>query len=291
LGQARPDAESRMMSAKKAEHDKESPSPNRWLITYTDLCILLMTFFVLLISMSRVDQKRERKAMNSLVGAFGLLPGGRSPTGTAKTSSLGEPGSPMQKKESLDLKLLRDLCSDSNLEADVYAFKNNEKIVIRINQKELFRPGAQELNPAILPFLTRLTRYIAYKQDSLEIRGHTDTYEDMNAANWSQHSWDVSANRAMAVYNFFQGQGIPAARMSAHGFSYYQPLLDSVEYPQLRHKNQRVEIVLGPNEGLPSALTEEKPTLSPYFNYKNFFFKLYPMPAKATGLPGAVNGS
>jgi len=197
----------------------------------------------------------------------------------------------MQKKESIDLKLLKDLSRDNNLEADVYAFQNNEKIVIRINQKELFRPGTQELNSAILPYLSKLTRYIAYKQDAVEVRGHTDTYEDMNAANWSQRSWDVSASRAMAVYNFFQSQGIPAARMSAHGFSYYQPLLDSVEYPQLRHKNQRVEIVLGSNEGLPSALTEEKPAPSPYFNYKNFFFKLYPMPAKATGLPGAVSGN
>ena len=58
--------------------------PNAWMSTYTDLMILLLTFFVLLLSLSSIDKKRKRVALNSLVGAFGFKPGGQSILGKPK---------------------------------------------------------------------------------------------------------------------------------------------------------------------------------------------------------------
>src|SRR5210317_980170 len=45
-----------------------------WLITYSDLITLLLTFFILLMSMADLDPVRFTEASNSLKGAFGIRP-------------------------------------------------------------------------------------------------------------------------------------------------------------------------------------------------------------------------
>ena len=45
--------------AKKAQ-EEEPQNTNAWITTYTDLMTLLLTFFVLLISISTIDANRKR---------------------------------------------------------------------------------------------------------------------------------------------------------------------------------------------------------------------------------------
>ncbi len=276
------------MASRKDQED--TPSVNRWMITYTDLCILMLTFFVLLISMSAVDQKRERLALNSLVGSFGLKPGGRTPIGYEKGKDPGQAAARLLSPPAVDMGTLTQMRAVAGLDSEVDLFKDSDKTVIRLTHRELFRAGTFDLNPSVIPYLTALAAHLAQSEEEIEICGHTDTYEDMSSGDWSQHSWEISVNRARGVYDFLRNHGIDAKRISAHGFSYYQPLVDGIEFPQFRFKNMRVEILLGKNENRPAALAERQPTPSHFFNYKNFFFRLYPVPGK-TVVPRSTSGA
>jgi chemotaxis protein MotB len=267
------------MPAKR--YEEEPQNVNRWMITYTDLCILMLSFFVLLISMSMVDQKRERAALNSLVGSFGIQPGGRSPIGVDKGKDPGDASPPIQKVPAVDLQVLTQLRANAGLDSDIQLFREDEKITIRINDRDLFRSGTLDLNPRIIPYLTALSGHLAQTGEDIEIQGHTDTYEIMDGSDGSQRSWGISVKRARCVYDFFRTRGIAAERMSAHGFSHYQPLVDGLEFPQFRFKNMRVEILLGKNVNRPASFAEQRPTPGHFFNYKNFFFRLYPLPDRA----------
>ena len=274
------------------KHEEEPQNVNRWMITYTDLCILLLSFFVLLISMSMVDQKRERAVLNSLVGSFGIQPSGRSPLGVEKSKDPGSAALPVQKGPAVDLETLTQIRAGTGLDSEIQLFKENDKITIRINHRELFRSGTFDLNPRIISYLTALSEHLAQSGEEVEIRGHTDTHEGMDAGDGSQRSWEISVKRAHGVYDFFRTHGLATKRMSAHGFSYYQPLVDGLEFPQFRFKNMRVEILLGKNENRPASLAEQRPTPSHFFNYKNFFFRLYPVPDKAANSESSLgNGS
>ena len=141
----------------------------------------------------------------------------------------------------------------------------------------------KKLNPNIIAYLTALSGHLAQTSEEIEIRGHSDTREGMDANDGSQRSWEISVKRAHSVYDFFSAHGIATERMSAHGYSYYRPLVDGLEFPQFRFKNMRVEILLGKNENRPASLEQQGPTPSHFFNYKNFFFRLFPVPDKSAG--------
>jgi chemotaxis protein MotB len=261
---------------RRRKQEPELSNPNRWIITYADLCTLLMTFFVLLVSMSSLDSHREKKALESLAGSLGALAGGRSTTGKPVEKQLPET-TILPSGQALDLKMLREMSVNHNLEPEGVR-KEKDRIVISIGQKLLFKSGSTELLPDISNYLVALAKHLSQSDKEIELRGHTDPYEGLNKPQWPEHSWELSAKRAQAVLEFLRERGIDVKRMSAHGFSYYRPLIDSREYPQLSEKNQRVEIVVGPNTSLPREGLRERRGGHPYFNYKNFFFRLYPMP-------------
>ena len=58
------------MEMKKA-HAEEHENDERWLITYADLITLLMVFFVVMYSMSRVDANKFKQLASGLSQEFG----------------------------------------------------------------------------------------------------------------------------------------------------------------------------------------------------------------------------
>jgi len=61
-------------------------------------------------------------------------------------------------------------------------------------------------------------------------------------------NWELSAGRAIAVVRFLQEQaGLEPERLSACGYSYYQPV-PSNDTEEGRHENRRIEIILIPSE-------------------------------------------
>ena len=264
------------MARKKKRNSGGGGGGEGWLTTYTDLCTLLMTFFVLLISMSVIDENRKREALNSLVGAFGLLPAGRSPIGAGKGTDVREGSAPLEATSPLNFDLLKEVTLKNNLAPDIEVTKEGDKFLLRINQRVLFEPGTVILHPELQAYLAALAAKLKDSKYDIEIRGHIDPYEDLDGRFDSHHGWALSAQRAQAVARFLLGQGLSAERISAHGFGSHWPVVDGLKLAHLRYKNSRVEIVLGRNELLPTTLVRQKPRPIPYYRYRNFWFRLFP---------------
>jgi chemotaxis protein MotB len=60
------------LARKKKKKDAKSGAPS-WMVTYSDMVTLLLTFFVLMISMSQVDKVKFFQAVGSLRGALGVI--------------------------------------------------------------------------------------------------------------------------------------------------------------------------------------------------------------------------
>ncbi|NLI81094.1 MAG: OmpA family protein [Deltaproteobacteria bacterium] len=248
---------------------------NGWVVTYTDLCTLLLTFFVLLVSMSTIDSRRERKVLDSLTGSFGPMPGGRSFAGSPRGTEAVERKPRSASGKSLNLQMFRDLNVKNHLEQEAVR-SDKDRTILEISEKVLFQPGSTELNGEITTYLSEVAAHLKDGDDPIEIRGHTDLFEGIRDSGWSDQSWQLSLKRAQAVFAFFQAQGIDPKRMSCHGYSYYRPAVNSREFPLLSERNQRVEIVLGAGRILAASSLRTGRNSSRVMNYKNFFFRLFP---------------
>ncbi len=261
---------------KRRKKSEELKPGSSWLTTFADLCTLLLTFFVLLLSMSIVDEERQRKVLDSLVGAFGFLSGGRSALGVEEGTDPRQFTSPMIPSKRADVEMLREMTMQNNLDEDVKILEEDDRIVIRLNSKLLFEAGSHDLRPSIASFLISLADHLKAGTYDIEIQGHTDLREVLHAERLERFSWVLSTSRAQSVFDFFAQQGIDVHRMASHGYSHLRPLIDGLEYIDHFEENRRVDIVLGEGAAVPAHLEREGARPRSLFSYKNFLFQLIP---------------
>ena len=59
--------------AKKVKQEDAAAGAPMWMVTYGDMMTLLLTFFVLILSFSSIQEAGFKQAMGSLQGALGIL--------------------------------------------------------------------------------------------------------------------------------------------------------------------------------------------------------------------------
>ena len=256
--------------AKKVE--EEPQNTNSWITTYTDLMTLLLTFFVLLISISVMDSRKQRIALDSLVGAFGFKPGGHSVIGKEKGANITVGASPVTKEE-IDFERLRNIAFKNNLQADVKVQMEGEKIIIGLSHRVLFDKGSSKLTDRGRKFLMELAPLLRDSPGIVELRGYVDSSEVLFSEDRMRDAMLLSANRASSVYGFLKTKGkVPKKKLVAHGFGIQDIKQGVVKAPGTF--NRQVEIILDYRASLPyrvkKGLRKEKLLL----DFKGFLFKL-----------------
>jgi chemotaxis protein MotB len=256
------------MANKKKE--ESNTNTNAWMTTYTDLMTLLLTFFVLLLSLSIIDQERKLKAINSLVGAFGFKPGALSIMGEPKGLNITLGSAPM-KKEEISFEQLRNIALKNGLESDLTVIKEQERIVINIDEKVLFDAGSTEIKPKNRAFLTDLSGVLREDGSRIEMRGYAANSEIVFDQDPFKRSMVLSSKRAFAVYQFLAFQEkIPMERMVAHGFGVPNTRAGSLK--DMSRNRRQVQIILDYRDRVPYRLKSRKEKGS-FLDFKGFFFR------------------
>jgi chemotaxis protein MotB len=125
--------------AKQKEPERPDwESSNGGLMLWTSLNIILLAFFILLSSMAVIDEKREIAAMDSLLGAFGLLPGGQTPSGLEK-GLLSPPPGPLSEIEN-DVQLIKEIMVSRIMSEKVHFLRGRTRRIISLESALLFPP-------------------------------------------------------------------------------------------------------------------------------------------------------
>jgi len=230
------------MSAKRRKKASKSsgPSAPAWMVTYSDMVTLLLTFFVLMLSMAEMDQVKFQRAAISLKGAFGIMDS-HPQRETKSDVVLPEMGAiPYELLQRVYDQMILDL-QKLEIDEDIELVKDRGAIVLRIVEKILFAPGSDRLKPGAPPVLRKVAELVAPLPFEVRIEGHTDNtpYSASDITNW-----DLSVQRAISVLKFFATNELLALdRLSAVGYGDRRPLKpnDSVKNRAL---NRRVEFVL-----------------------------------------------
>jgi chemotaxis protein MotB len=221
-----------------------------WIVTFSDLVTLLLTFFVLLLSMANMDQAKFQQASDSLAGAFGVM-------GSSDKTEITTPAvvtfSPVNDDFTSQVyRRLRTKLRELKLNKKIKLVKDRGAVVLRIDEAVLFKSGQRYLQPEAGPILKKVAEMIRPLPLNLKIEGHTDNQGD------EMNNWDLSVNRAVIVLRFLAtNQLVPLSRMSATGYGSQKPLFPNTSERE-RALNRRVEFVLesqgDPNQELPYLL-------------------------------------
>ncbi len=224
---------------------KRSPitqrKPDGWIMTYADMMSLLLTFFILIVSFSTLQQSKFKKAAQSLQEAFGILEHPES------AIEFKNPVYPDIRKENVDdevyyeMREIEQVILENGLDQEVQVQVQDNGVLFRIQSPFLFASGQADLKDESRPILQELTVLFRKFPYQVRIEGHTDSLPIRSTRYPS--NWELSAARAVTVARYFQGLNLPPERIAATGFGEYHPIADNATAGG-REKNRRVEIFL-----------------------------------------------
>ncbi len=211
-----------------------------WVMTYGDMMSLLLTFFVLIVSFSSMQETKFKQAAASLADAFGVM------TSAESVIEFNEPiipnHSPQEDAEILyEVRSVEKMILEAGLQDKVEVQVTDESVLFRINAPFMFRTGGAELKDESKKILDKLARFFTKFPYQVQVQGHTDSIP-INSTKFPSN-WDLSAARAVTVARYFQSLGIPPVQLEATGYGEYRPLADNATVKG-RNKNRRVEIFL-----------------------------------------------
>lgn len=232
--------------AKKKKGGGVSVDPMGWLITFSDLITLLLTFFVLLLSMSSMDRQVVIEAATFFQGDMGVVSqktAGRIPTRLEFVVKLLERPWELRDNE----QRIRDLLFPddvlpreiprSTLEENLRLLERPEGLAILLTDELLFPLGGFELTDPARRLLEILAPLILYVPNIVNVSGHTDSLPGRTMDNDT-----LSALRAMAVLEVLLASGVPDPKLSVSAYAERMPVGDN-RTPEGRALNRRVEIL------------------------------------------------
>ena len=122
------------------------------------------------------------------------------------------------------------------------------KLKITFIDKILFNSGSAQINQAGQQSLLSLAGVLNQEPDQkIVVEGHTDNVGvGKSLQSIYPTNWELSTARATAVVRFLQDKAeIKPERMSAVGYSYYNPIANN-DTEDGRAQNRRIEIILVP---------------------------------------------
>ncbi len=239
------------MAKKKAS---SGPDKNAWLGTYGDMITLILVFFVLLYSISTIDQSKYRL----LVKAFTADKDTLEQLAMEEALESGEYLNPELNEASAeeaqdvqDIENLNDLyeylaayVSENDLEDEIKVAKGNDMVYIRFTSKLFFQPNKAVMlagGKAILDDIGPAIHMVEDTVKVIRIDGHTaETPPGDNTVN----DRDLSTDRANTVLKYLEELYISdRAKLMAVGYGRYRPIASNDTEDNMA-QNRRVEILV-----------------------------------------------
>ena len=251
----------------RKSHD-DGGGGQEWMNTYSDLVTLLMTFFVLLFSMSSVDAEKWETFVKALAKDNANTSqivinrpedeGGDSPlTNNGDANQLAEGINPTDEPTPLptdfdDLyAFLQKYVEENNLGAAIEISKSGDNVVyIRFRNNIFFMPDKSDLLPEGMEVLSyrRILQAgestLAAVQDQIHlvsINGHTAQTDDPD---YSVSDWMLSGERASRVADYLDNEkGFAPEKLRPMGYGKNFPIADNAT-KEGREQNRRVDMTI-----------------------------------------------
>lgn len=251
----------------------------RWLVSYADFITLLFAFFVVMYSISQVNQSKYRVLSETFVHAFSApgQPAADRALAAAESTlnpiQVGQPSlSPATSAIDVRSSEIGQVDSDirdpfteiSELFAERFGDLINDKLItvssnelwlqIEVKDSILFASGSAEPSLQAQVIFDEIALILKDYPNPVQVEGYTDNVP-INSARYPSN-WELSSARASAIVKWLASRDIAPTRLSAVGFGEFQPIADNAS-AEGRAQNRRVALMIArkslPRPGMPVA--------------------------------------
>ena len=245
--------------ARRRNHE-EHENHERWLVSYADFITLLFAFFVVMYSMSSINEGKYKILSETLTGVFNQpdrsikpIPIGEERPRTAapdrsmvdedeqSETAIDDPGSdPLQ----TITQSLHDAFGEMIMNDQMTLRGNELWIEIELNSSLLFPSGDAIPNDTAFAIIEKVAKILAPYENPVHVEGFTDNLPIKTAL--YPTNWELSAARAASIVRMLAMDGLNPARMAAVGYGEFQPVADNAT-AEGRGRNRRVVLVISRN--------------------------------------------
>lgn len=241
------------------------PGAPGWLATFSDLCTLLLTFFILLLSFAKTETAKYEAAIGSLRNAFGgnvlkagevMMPG-KSPSDAPTLIDSDMPAKPfpiefltaeglldkreINRESDTQLNQLKKMLADNELSDAANVYEMPETILVRMKDKIQFQKGSTGIDEINIQVFDHLVKMLREHNWNIMIEGHSEAGE---VGKDGGDAYTLSSQRALAVSKSLIQRGISADRITTifYGDSRPQKKING------QTSDRRVEFILKKND-------------------------------------------
>lgn len=262
----------------RRQHEEEHDNKERWLVSYADFITLLFAFFVVMYSISSVNEGKYKVLSQTLEGVF------NAPQKTIEPIQIGDvtprseesysreifiqplvdssknietnlPKTDEPSQDEVRLEMIagefEDQFEDLIFEEKVSVQKKDDWIEISLDDTVVFQSGGVEPVDDALPIIEKIAGIMNQHDNAMLVEGHTDNVPIRSSVFPS--NWELSAARAATVVRYLALEGVSPSRMGAMGYGEFQPVARN-DTKAGKSKNRRVVLLISKSQDIRQGL-------------------------------------
>lgn len=253
----------------------------RWLVSYADFITLLFAFFVVMYSISQVNQSKYRVLSETFVQAFNqpndskanpvpqeqtnpsndvIAPVNMGKTATEEANpsqqivivtDTAKPEMNAQSNTTASTPTSDELTQISDLVNEKFSQLINDQMIkvssnelwlqIELNDSILFPSGGVDPSVQARAIFDEIAEILKNYSNPIQVEGFTDNVPISNSR--YPTNWELSSARATEIVKYLAGRGVTPERLAAVGYGEFQPVASN-ETEAGRAQNRRVAIMV-----------------------------------------------
>jgi chemotaxis protein MotB len=282
---------------------EEHVNHERWLVSYADFITLLFAFFVVMYSISSINEGKYKEISQALIGVF------NDPQRTLKPIPVGDerpktvtPAKPLVKdSEQTDAGIaqasndpLKSIADDISaafgdlINSKQMTIRGNELWVeIELNSSLLFGSGDAMPSDIAFNIIDKVAKILKPFDNPIHVEGFTDD-QPIRTSQYPTN-WELSSARSASIVRMLAMEGVNPGRLASVGYGEFQPVANNATV-EGRARNRRVVLVVSRNLDVRRSLTGTgTANAKPDAALKRAGTQTAPTPVKSPGRESAVN--
>ncbi len=228
-------------------HEQEGSS-HIWLISFTDVMALMLTFFVLLFSMTEPEKQDWSQVTSALQSEFNRFYGAVEYRGHHDSVSIDKINFDRALNIGYLSALLKTVIGDSKFLEQATLIPQPGQLIISLPRDLLFDPGQADVKEEGSRALYALGGALSKIKNKIEVTGHADPRPVTGGA--FDSNWDLSMMRAANVAAILESVGYEnEITIRGHSSGRYDDLKGTVDEDKRLDLARRVDIVVMNHDG------------------------------------------